>query len=399
MAEMVVPMEVKLAAVLARLATGERMNVTTVCANLAIARSTFYKYQVRFVAYGVEGLLPRSRRPASCPWQTPVAVEDMIVRLRKELAEDGSYDGAISIRYAMLDAGEKPPSTATINRVLRRRGLVVDAPAKRPRSAMRRFEFSRGNACWQIDAFEWILADGVKVAVLQIIDDHSRLEVDSYAADSETCEAAWACWMRAVTRHGVPAMLLSDNGLAFSGARRDRTVAFERNVRALGTATITSSSGHPQTCGKDERAHQTMQRWLRARPAATSLVQLQAQLDTYRSFYNQRHHQGIDGQRPADRYATAQLAQPTGQPAPTDTKITYALVSATGKAAVDGHIVAVGTRWARARVHVIRQGDQVTMLHGLDLVIELTLDRSRRYQPSGAKPGGPLHRRVLSTMS
>jgi hypothetical protein len=35
---------------------------------------------------------------------------------------------------------------------------------------------------------------------------------------------------------------------------------------------------HPQTCGKVERLHQTMKKWLRAQPAATSLGMLQRQL-------------------------------------------------------------------------------------------------------------------------
>ena len=300
MAQKVVAMQVKLAAALARLTTGEKINVTAAASELGISRTSFYKYRDRFAAEGIEGLLPRSRRPYHCPGQTPAEVEDEIVRRRKQLQADGWDNGAISIGYAMRDAGWDPPTARTIHRVLRRHGLVVDTPAKRPRAAIRRFEYPTSNDCWQIDAFEYRLADAAKAVVFQVIDDHSRLEIDSYAAAAETGQAAWACWIRAINAGGIPAMVLSDNGAAFSGARRGWTVDFERNARALGTHPITASSYHPQTCGKDERAHRTLQRWLAAQPPAHDLTELQHQLDTWRPLYNHRRHQGINGQRPTD---------------------------------------------------------------------------------------------------
>jgi transposase InsO family protein len=264
MAEKVVVMQIKLAAVLARMGT-QPVNVAALCAVLGISRTSFYKYKARFEAVGIEGLLPQSRRPRRSPGRIGAEVEEGIVGLRKELADAGWDNGAVSIRYAMLAAGGAAPAVSTIHRVLRRHGLVVDQPAKRPRASYRRFEFPAAGDCWQIDAFVWQLADGATVTIFQIIDDHSRLETDSFAAASESGVAAWACWLRAIERHGVPAMVLSDNGSAFSGARRGWTADFERNVRALGTRTITSTPSHPQTCGKDERFHQTLQKWLSAR--------------------------------------------------------------------------------------------------------------------------------------
>jgi hypothetical protein len=462
MAEKVVAMEVKLAAVLARIGR-QPVNVTAVCADLGISRTSFYKYKARFEAAGIEGLLPRSRRPHHSPGQVPAATEEQIVRLRKERADAGWDNGAVSIGYAMVEQGLDPPAAATIHRVLRRRGLVRDQPAKRPRAAYRRFEYPAANDCWQIDAFGWELADGTGVVIFQIIDDHSRLETDSFAAPAETGVAAWACWIRAIERHGVPAMALSDNGTAFSGARRGWTAEFERNVRALGTATVTSSPYHPQTCGKDERAHRTLQQWLRARPAPATLADLQDLLDTYRPLYNARPHQGIDGQTPHQRFTTStahtgplptqpqpdhtgplptqpqpdhtgpssiqakpavdeetvqveppqrseeeQPGQPTSDghtqhrgrpPVPEPTHTTHPLVSTNGVIAVDGHAIAIGTRYTRTRPTVIRQADHVAIFHGHTLIRELTLDRTRHYQPSGNTPGGPKHPRVLSTMS
>jgi transposase-like protein len=398
MAEKVVAMQTKLAVVLAQWAAGEKVNVAAMAAELGISRQSFYMYRARFAADGLVGLFPRSRRPHSCPWQTPTETEDEIVRLRKQLADDGWDNGAISIRYAMLDAGwDDPPSSATIHRVLRRRGQVVDQPAKRPRSADRRFEFATSNACWQVDAFDWDLADGTGVVVFQVIDDHSRLEVDSYAAPAETGDAAWACWMRAVHSHGVPAMLLSDNHAAYSGARRGWTAQLERNLHAMGVRTITSTPRHPQTCGKDERVHQTLQKWLNAQPPANTLTDLQAQLDRWRTKYGQRHHQGIGGQRPAERWAAADKAPAETADQPEPTLITHPLATEGGKIGVDGHIICLGAEYSRAQFTAVRTGDHVAIFHGQDLTRELTLDRTRRYQPSGTKPGGRRRHRIDPT--
>ena len=98
MASKVVPMQVKLAAVLARHSQGERLNVRATCRELGISPPTFYKYAARFEAEGVDGLLERSRRPQSSPGLTAAAIEDEIVRLRKTLAEDGGVSPARRIR-------------------------------------------------------------------------------------------------------------------------------------------------------------------------------------------------------------------------------------------------------------------------------------------------------------
>jgi hypothetical protein len=111
-----VPMQVKLVAVLARWSQGEALNVRATCVRLGISPPTFYKYAARFDAEGVEGLLERSRRPASSPGQVAVEVEDAVVHWRKELTEQGWDAGAASIYHRMRRAGQDPPSIRTVHR-------------------------------------------------------------------------------------------------------------------------------------------------------------------------------------------------------------------------------------------------------------------------------------------
>ncbi len=68
---------------------------------------------------------------------------------------------------------------------------------------------------------------------------------------------------------------------------------------------------HPQTCGKVERFHQTLKRYLaRQRPAAT-VAELQAQLDHFRTYYNtSRPHRAIGRRTPARAFAARTKATP-----------------------------------------------------------------------------------------
>jgi transposase InsO family protein len=392
MAQRGVDVNIKLVAVLARQASGQgsvgrALSVKAICAELGISRKTYYVAAARFAESGFEGLLPRSRRPAHSPGQTPAAMEDAIVRVRKELDDEGLDNGPVSIDGRLRTEGVTPPATATIHRVLTRRGLIIPQPQKRPDSSWKRFNFTERNGCWQIDAFFWKLADGTSAAIFQLTDDCTRLEIDTRAAPRETSEAALACFLTGVDRYGVPSILLSDNGLAFSGARRGWRSSLENAAARLGCKTVQSSPYHPQTCGKNERAHQTCQRWLRRQPAAADLTELQGQLDRYRDIYNNRRpHQALGGRTPAQAAAEAPLAKLQPNTVVPQQSITRFKVKPNGDIGNDHWAMSVGRPLKGQIVTVIRDGDNLTVLHGSKLIRELTLDRSRHYQPRKPKP-------------
>ena len=189
------------------------INVTALCRQHGIAPKTFYFWRNRFLAEGLAGLEPRSRRPHTSPNRTSEAVENAIVELRKELTDAGFDAGPASIRYhlAKRRLAYPPPSEATIWRILVRRGFVVPEPHKRPKASMRRFEAAFPNECWQIDHIEWALADLTVVYIFNILDDHSRMAMECRAVPAATTEAAWAAFSAACCRDGVPWRCLSDN--------------------------------------------------------------------------------------------------------------------------------------------------------------------------------------------
>lgn len=364
------------------------VSVSGLCTELGISRQTFYKYRRRFVAEGPAGLAERSRRPHRSPRMISPEVEDEIVRLRKELPLD---NGAQTIAYHLARNGAGPvPSSATIHRVLVRRGLVIPQPEKRPRSSWRRFEWPRPNGAWQIDATSWVLAGGREVWIMDVLDDHSRVLVAARVADGPTGSAAWDAFCAASSAWGLPAHVISDNGTCFTGRfLSGGVVDFERDLAALGIRHIRSSPGHPQTCGKIERSHQTTKRWLATQPAADTPAALQAQLDAWRTFYNyQRPHRALDGATPAERWEASPPDQP-GPPIAEPNRTGLRRVNANGAVYWDRYLIGLGQQHVGHLVLVIARQHDVAVFNEHGLLRRLTIDPTRRYQPTGRPLGRP----------
>lgn len=383
-----VPVGPEFAALVASVHGGARVDVRAECARLGVSTKTFYKYLKRFDAEGVDGFYPRSRRPTTSPTRVSAEVEDVIVKARKDLDGEGWDAGAEQIQFWIRDhleqwpAGVRIPARATINRVLVRRGQIVEVPQRRPRTARRRFEADQPNHMWQMDGFDYTLVDGRIVCILQIIDDCSRYDMALRAASSENSAEVWQAVVWASSRYGLPARFLTDNGSAFSGARRGWISPLEENRRALGVAPSTSSVAHPQTCGKDERAHATVLKWLRKRPQAAGLADLQTLLDVYRSHYNhKRRKTHLGGLTPAERFTLGPLDGPGEAATPWPVQINTATVSSSGCIGMDKHLLGVGRRHAGTTVTVVRQHRKIAVFRTNQLIAEFTLTSKRGYQP------------------
>lgn len=369
-------------AAVAKVARKEPVNVSRLCRKHKISRDTFYRYLKRFADEGNDAFTHRSSVPHHSPTRLSATVAEKVLRTRKELDEEGRDNGPISILWRLEDEGFQPlPSRTAIYRVLCAHGVIIAEPRKKPRSR-RRFEYAKPNECWQLDGTDHHLAGGETVCILQILDDHSRFDVGTYAATSENARDTVAAMHRAITEHGAPVRLLTDNGLAFSGKRRGYMVEVERYVATHGTMSIPSSVKHPQTCGKDERSHRTLQKWLDKQPRAATLDELQHQLDRYRHMYNHdRRHQGIGGLTPHQRYtATPKAAPPPPGSRTAASGRAQRAISATGVVAFSGRSIVVSRRYAGQTADLFWQGDRVTVMVGEHIATQLTLNRSVRYQ-------------------
>jgi transposase InsO family protein len=366
-------------------------NVSEWCRVNGVDRRTFYRHRARARAEGQ--WTPRSRRPKTTPHATPEPVVAEIVRLRAALAPDNGADyirDSLTVLAADLGwsgRGWQVPSRATINRILARHNLLQSNPRKRPRSSWRRFSYARPRDCYQIDATETMLADGTTVVVFDVLDDHSRMLVACHAARGETSVAATTAITAAFTEHGVPGIVLSDNGGAFT-ARLIRGNAgptrFELTVTDAGARLIHSSPYHPQTCGKVERHHQTLKKWLAHQPAPTTLAELQTLLDTHRARYNtQRGHSALGRRTPQHVWNHAEhLGGPSHPPAQTDATVHYLKADQRGTVSIGRKLrFRAGSEHANQAITVIRDFDRITAYtsdgHPIGYI---HLDHTKHYQ-------------------
>ena len=353
-----------------------------------VHRSWLYKLLARYRREGEAGLEPRSRRPHRSPSRIADRYEDEIVALRKELSDNGFDAGAETIRTHLLRRHESVPSVSTIWRVLKARGFVTPEPHKRPRSSFTRFVAEFPNECWQADVTHVEVAEGVVFEVLNIIDDHSRLCVASRVFVSVRSPDVVRSLHRAAAGYGYPASFLSDNGAVFTASKLGGFGAMEAELLALGISSKHSRPYHPQTCGKVERFHQTMKRYLAKQDPADSKKQLQGQLDRFVAYYNHiRPHRGIGRRTPAAVFDAREKAVPRGPRIEAGGyRVRHDKIDKTGSVTLRYrgrlHHIGVGRAYRGWRVILLVAGRDVRIL-GLDgsPLRHLRLDPTIDYQP------------------
>jgi transposase InsO family protein len=273
--------------------------VSELAAAHGVHRSWIYKLLARYRAGGYGALERRSRAPRSSPNRTPVETVEAIVALREGLSEEGHDCGAATIAYHLAEQLDPVPSVSTIWRILKREGLVNPQPQKRPRSSLIRFEAELPNEMWQADITHWRLAGGGDVEILNMLDDHSRLFLASRAYSTLKAADVVDVFRGAVALYAAPASLLCDNGAVFTATPRGGKVLLQSELERLGIIAKNSRPYHPQTCGKVERLHQTLKRYLARQEPVQTLTDLQRQLDSFAHYYNTtRPHRASPGARP-----------------------------------------------------------------------------------------------------
>jgi transposase InsO family protein len=281
-----------------------------------LSRSWIYQLLERFQQGGYPALEPRSRRPKSCSHQVPNRTQKLIIKLRRELAAAGHDAGPHTIHYHLAKKVAEPPSVATIWRILKRHGLITPQPQKRPKSSFIRFAAQLPNETWQADATPWQLADGSPVEILNFLDDCSRVALASNCFRTVKGHDVAHVFQAASNTFGLPASLLTDNGAVFTGRQRRGKVILELELERLGIVPKHSRAYHPQTCGKVERFHQTLKRFLKQQRPAHSLPELQLQLDAFRAYYNYiRPHRALGRQTPMAVFKSLLKARPLQHPA------------------------------------------------------------------------------------
>jgi len=292
----------------------EGRSVSEAAASYGVSRSWASELVARYRVEGDRALEPRSRRPKNSPRKLSDETVELILTQRQELLAQGLDAGAHTIAWHLEHHHHVKVSPATIWRRLRAASVITEQPKKRPKSSYIRFQADQPNETWQSDMTHWRLADGTDIEILTFLDDHARYALTVTAHARVTTPIVVTQFTAAAETHGVPASVLTDNGLIYTtrfagvGGGRNR---FETLLADLGVTHKHSAPNHPTTCGKVERFQQTLKRYLATLDPADTITALQDQLDTFVELYNTtRPHRSLDRVTPAVAYQRLPKAQP-----------------------------------------------------------------------------------------
>ena len=347
-------------------AVSGQLSVTAAAAEYGFSRRHLHRLLARYREGGLEGLEPRSRRPHATPIATPERVRERVIELRAQLTADGLDAGPVTIAWHLEREGLGVRSTSTIRRILHQAGLITPQPRKRPRSSYTRFEAAQPNEMWQSDFMHWSLQDGTDVEVLNWLDDHSRYLLAATVHQPVSGDDVVAVFLDLVERYGPPASTLTDNGSVYTSRFTGGRNAFEYVLPVLGIRQKNGSPGHPQTQGKIERFHQTLQRWLAARPRPGSVAELQRQLNAFQAHYNeQRPHRALHRRTPGDAYRAIPKAVPAGSTAQDHYRLRYDRLDPKGRMTLRRagrmHHLGIGAKHARKRILALADDHHITV--------------------------------------
>jgi transposase InsO family protein len=379
--------------------------VAQVSASYGVARSWIYELLARYRAEGDAAFQPRSRRPHHQPRAISAATAELILRLRRELTRQGLDAGAHTIAWHLSEQHQLTVSPATIWRTLQRAGLIIPEPKKKPKAAFICFAAELPNEMWQVDFTHYRLTrpdgtPGADVEILCFLDDHSRYALSVTCHQPVTGPTVVAVFQQAVADQGIPASVLSDNGMVFTTrfagghAGRDTLNGFSTLLRDLGVTQKHSRPNHPTTCGKVERFHQTLKKWLTAQPQQPQTVaELQALCDHFVAYYNTRRpHRSLNRQTPLAAYQARPKAAPSAaKEAEPQARIRRDVVDCDGKLTLrhNGrlHHIGVGRTHAQTPILMLINGLDIRIIHATtgELIRQLILNPAVDYQAQGVR--------------
>ena len=282
-------------------AAKETKNFSALCREFGITRKTGYKWVERYKENA--DLSDKSRKPFTVTNRTPIETEERIVVLR---AENPGW-GAKKLKEVLERQGHEIPCVKTVNNILNRYGCI-SAEESRKHQAFTRFEKEHCNEMWQTDfKGEFRMADNNYCYPLNIFDDHSRFVIKIAPALS-TANKVIPAFRSAFCEYGMPNSVLSDNGAQFAGFRQGYT-RFEKWLMNHDVLPIHGRIKHPQTQGKIERFHRTMQEELLKHTVMENIDDANNKFQLWREKYNNiRPHEALGMKCPAEVYIPSNRA-------------------------------------------------------------------------------------------
>jgi transposase InsO family protein len=287
-------------------------NVARLARQFGVSRKTAYKWLDRFAAGGDAALDDRSRRPHTSPARSDDELEQAVLRLR---GQHPTWGGR-KLRVLLQRSGRAcVPSASTITAILRRHGCL-DGPRAGQARDWQRFEHAAPNDLWQMDfKGHFALNNGRRCHPLTVLDDHSRYAVGLVACGDEQTQTVRTALTELFRRYGLPRRMLMDNGSPWGSDWDHPYTPLTVWLLRLGVAVSHGRPYHPQTQGKDERFHRTLDTEVLSRQTFSDRGDCQRRLDCWREVYNQqRPHEALALEVPASRYRVSPRPLPSELP-------------------------------------------------------------------------------------
>ena len=345
-------------------------SISALCREYEISRPTGYLWLRRFQKDGVAGIEEQSHRPHSSPGRTAATLEQRIAQLRAERPDWG----ARKLAKLLAEEGTSVP-VITIHRVLCRLGLVSNREGRR--HATRRFEREQPNQLWQMDFKGWG-EEKVSAGPLSVLDDHSRYLVGLEQIGTTNGDLTRERLEGLFRSNGVPDAMLMDHGTPWWSARNlDGWTFFSIWLMRQGIRCYWSGFRHPQTQGKVERFHGSLERAL-VRPGAEHWLE-QSWLDAFRHEYNHvRPHEALQMKTPASCWKPSERKYDPDPP-----QWDYGQAAEVRRVDSSGHIYVNNRAWFVSRalttqnVAIERLQDRVLVFFCNSLVSEIELANQR----------------------
>jgi transposase InsO family protein len=274
-----------------------------------VSRKAAFKWLARHDAEPGRPPADRPRRPHRSPARTPEVIERAVLEARDRFGW-----GPRKLHAVLKAEGLPAPPARTVAAILARHGRTAPAPAA-PGPPPQRFERSAPNELWQLDFKGPIEVARRKVTPLSVLDDHSRYLPCLRPCTDMTYATVQAALWDLFGDVGLPERLLCDNAFSTAGNSGVGLTSFEGWLVRLGIRPSHGRPYHPQTQGKVERFHGTLEAELWPHVRRDSPEHFAADLEAFRPVYNAiRPHEALGDEPPVTRWRPSPRRRPARVP-------------------------------------------------------------------------------------
>ncbi|MBF9001907.1 integrase core domain-containing protein [Vibrio nitrifigilis] len=357
-----------------------RYTKTLLSSKYSISRPTVDKWIARYSQYGPSGLYERSRRPASSPNQTPPAISDKLLALKRSHPHWGpkKINDLFKIKYPRLHC----PADSTTAHIFSQAGLVKPRRIKRsvtPYSA-NLTKSTQPNDVWNIDfKGQSLLGNSQWCYPLTVTDDFSRFLIGVDGLMSTGFQGVHAVMERHFHEFGLPLVIKSDNGVPFASKALAGLSYLSIWFIKLGITPERIAVGKPTQNSRHERMHRTLKAES-MNPMQHTLEKQQMSFNQFRDNYNYlRSHEALGRTRPAEHYEySPRIYVPNKYEINYDLDIEIRKVRHSGEIKWKGQLVYVHSALTGESIGLRQLNDDVSEVYFSFMKIGLLDERQKR---------------------